>query len=93
MQAFIIISLRGVIISLRGVVKTPLYFRLQHMQGSARLAEVELQAAARLLPNHALAHFQLGNVYHQTGNIQRAAVEFRTAFQLDKTLTAAKNLT
>lgn len=79
-------------ISLRGVVKTPLYFCLP-TQGSARLAEVELQAATRLSPNHALAHLRLGNVYERTGNMQRAAVEFRTALQLDETLTAAVKLT
>lgn len=63
---------------------------LLSMQGNVKQAEVELQTATQLSPNHALAHLELGNVYERTGDRQRAAVEFQTALELNGTLTIAK---
>lgn len=60
------------------------------MQGNVKQAEVELQTATQLSPNHALAHLELGNVYERMGDRQRAAVEFQTALELNGTLTIAK---
>ena len=60
------------------------------MQGSVKQAEVELQTATQLAPNHALSHLELGNAYERMGYRQRAAVEFRTAMELNGTLTIAK---
>jgi tetratricopeptide (TPR) repeat protein len=45
--------------------------------------------AAELLPNNPIAHFNLGNVWRQLGNLEEASAEFRSAIGLDPSFASA----
>ena len=46
-------------------------------------AKVAFEEAIRCNPNYANAHFNLGLVLYQTGNLTGAVFEFKTALRVD----------
>ncbi len=46
-------------------------------------ALAEYRAALRLKPDSALAHFQLGNMFHKAGNLTEAVSEYRSSIAID----------